>query len=392
MAFTDSKITDIRQQFLALQSKTYLNFGGQGPLPNSAWEAIQTSYLHIQQAGPFCTKNFTWISDQIKILRQALSQELKITPDTLALTDSVTTGCNIVLWGLDWRVGDHLLLTDCEHPGVLAIGQQLQARFGIDLTILPLLDQAQADPEQLVTLFQQALTPRTRLVALSHLLWNTGTLLPLKEIVAVCHQQGVLVLADAAQSVGMMPLDLPGLGVDFYAFTGHKWLCGPDGLGGLYIHPEQIGQLQPTYVGWRSIKNGPQGFPEAFQATAAKFEIATTAFPLVPGLTAALNFHHEVTTTPARYQQICELSHYLWQGLANIPGVHCLTLSPLPSGLVTFQLESGQHGKLVEWLENQGILVRLLLFPNSVRACVHYMSLWQECDQLIAAVIQFTSV
>ncbi|AFY59361.1 aminotransferase class V-fold PLP-dependent enzyme [Synechococcus sp. PCC 6312] len=390
MVLTESKITEIRQQFLALQSKTYLNFGGQGPLPNPAWEAMQNSYLHIQQAGPFCTKNYAYISSQTTALRQALSQELNITPDTLALTDSVTTGCNIVLWGLDWRAGDHLLLTDCEHPGVLAIGQQLQARFGIDLTVLPLLQQAQADPEHLVTCFRQALTPRTRLVALSHLLWNTGTTLPLKEIVATCHKQGVLVLADAAQSVGMMPLDLPGLGVDFYAFTGHKWFCGPDGLGGLYVHPEQLGHLQPTYVGWRSIKNGPQGFPESFQATAAKFEIATTAFPLVPGLTAALDFHRQAGTTPTRYEQICELSTYLWQGLANIPGVQCLTSTPPSSGLVTFQLESGKHGALVEWLENQGILVRLLLFPNSVRACVHYMSLLKECDQLIGAVAEFT--
>ncbi len=382
-------ITAIRQQVPALQGKTYLNFGGQGPLPNPAWEAIQNNYRYIQETGPFSTKGYGWVSQQVKQLRQALGQHLQVESRTITLTDSVTTGCNIALWGLDWRPGDHLVLTDCEHPGVLAIAEQLRARFGIEFTVLPLLEIFAADPVQLVEFFQANLTTKTRMLAISHLLWNTGTTLPLGEICTLCRERGIWVLADAAQSVGMMDLDLPGLGVDFYAFTGHKWCCGPEGLGGLYIHPGRLEQLLPTYVGWRSIINGPQGFAERWKDSAEKFEVATAAFPLVSGLTAALEFHHQAGTNGQRYQQICQLSAYLWSELNTIPGVQCLTPTPPPSGLVTFQLDSGKHSQLVEWLEAQGILVRLLLFPNSVRACVHYLSLPSECDRLVAAIRQF---
>jgi len=392
VAIAQSMFQEIRGQFLGLNDKVYLNFGGQGPLPIPALTAIHQAYTTIHQAGPFCNQNFAWMAAQIKTLRHTLSHHLGITPNTLALTDSVTTGCNIVLWGLDWRQGDHLVLTDCEHPGVLAIGQQLQARFGIDLTILPLLEHCQAPDTDLVKFFSTAITSKTRIIALSHLLWNTGTLLPLAEIVQACHQRGVLVLADAAQSVGMLPLDLPSLGVDFYAFTGHKWLCGPDGLGGLYIHPDHLSRLLPTYVGWRSIENGPQGFPSGWRMTAEKFEVATSAFPLVSGLTAALAVHQSLGSSSERYKQICQMSQYLWRGLGQIPGVKCVTKMPPPSGLVTFQLEFGQHHQLVAWLEEQGILVRLLLFPNAVRACVHYMSLMTECDQLIQAVQKFIQI
>ncbi len=387
--FSPAVVMTLREQFPALQGKTYLNFGGQGPLPSPAWQAIQDTYQKMQAIGPFSQQGYVVVGAKDRQLRQALGQVFQVGRETIALTDSVTTGCNIALWGLAWRPGDHLVLTDCEHPGVLAIAQQLQARFGVETTIIPLLDNFQAPPEALVALFTAALTPKTRMVVLSHLLWNTGTVLPLQEINTVCHERGVLVLVDAAQSVGVLPLDLPGLDVDFYAFTGHKWLCGPDGLGGLYIAPQHLESLLPTYVGWRSINNGPQGFLESFKTTAAKFEVATSAFPLMAGLETAIEVHTQAGTTADRYQQICDLSAYLWQNLQGIPGVQCLTQTPPPSGLVTFQLASGQHVKLVDWLEQRGILVRLLLFPNSVRACVHYMSLPSECDQLVAAIQEF---
>lgn len=371
-----------RQTYPALLNKTYLNYGGQGPLHQQTWQALIQSDRYIQEQGPFANRVFSWLAQQLQELRQALADLLNTTADTIALTDSVTTGCNIVLWGINWQAGDHLLISNCEHPGVVAIAQQLQRRLGI------VVDRVSFWPwcEDEVAAIAAQLHPRTRLVVLSHLLWNTGKLLPLQEIVQLCHQRGIQVLADAAQSVGMVPLNLPALGVDYYAFTGHKWCCGPAGLGGLYIRRDRIETLEPTFVGWRGIHQTRAAQPAGWKEDASRFEVATTAFSLVKALTTALGVHNQWGSVGDRYRRICNLSQYLWEQLQGIPGLTCLSPVPPASGLVSFQLANGQHRQLVADLEAADILVRELLYPASVRACVHYFTLPQECDRLVVAL------
>lgn len=385
MAFATSDILACRHVYPALRGKTYLNYGGQGPLCEMAWQVLQEGYDHIQTQGPFASRVFPWISTQLQTLRQSLALLLGTTPDTIALTDSVTMGCNIAMWGLNWQPGDHLLISNCEHPGVLAIAAQLEHRLGVTVDIVPLWPYV----EDVASHLEGYLHPRTRLLVISHLLWNSGQILPLKEIVDRCHHNGTKVLADAAQSVGMIPLDLPGLGVDYYAFTGHKWCCGPGGLGGIYIHPDQLEQLEPTFVGWRGIHQNRQGLPAGWKGDASRYEVATIAFPLIPALTAALEVHQGWGSVGDRHQRICELSDYLWQNLQQLPGITCLSLIPPPSGLVSFQLADGRHGELVSFLEAENILVREILNPAAVRACVHYFSLRQECDLFLERVAHF---
>ncbi len=377
-----------RQQFLGLANKTYFNFGGQGTLPQAAFEAIIDTHKYIQQVGPFSTKINTWLNQRVALLREALARELATTPETITLTENVTAGCNIVLWGIDWQQGDRLLMTDCEHPGIIAIVEEISHRFGVEVAICPILETLnQGNPVQVIA---DNLTPNTKLVVLSHLLWNTGQLLPLKEINEVCHNyetnQPVRVLVDAAQSVGSIPLNLPELAVDYYAFTGHKWLCGPAGVGGLYVSPEAFEELNPTFIGWRSIELDSQGKPQAWQANGKKFEVATGAYPEYEGLRNAIATHQEWGTTRKRYQTICELSKYFWEKLNYIDGIDCLKNSPPEAGLVSFQVSNIDHKELVISLEKQGFLLRTIADPDCIRACVHYLTLPEEIDSLVAVL------
>jgi L-cysteine/cystine lyase len=380
-----------RQQFPALANKLYFNYGGQGPLPQTARTAIMQAYDEVQQRGPFSGKALTWIFAEIAQTRTQIAANLGVTPETITLTESVSVGCNIPLWGIDWQAGDRLVLTDCEHPGIVATVQQLQRRFGLDLITLPLLAQ-QDDPLDLIA--AAIAQPRTRMLVISHLLWNTGKVLPLAEIVQICHQNPagrVAVMVDAAQSVGVLPLDLAALAADFYAFTGHKWCCGPEGVGGLYIAPAAFESLQPTFIGWRGIISDAQGIPVDWKPDGRKFEVATAAFPLCMGLTAALKLHNEWGTAAERYQRICQLSHYLWQRLQTVPGVTGLSSSPPEAGLISFQLDekAGTVQALVESLESEAILVRSIPYPSSVRAGVHYFTLLEECDHLVEKIAEF---
>lgn len=387
-----------RQQFPALANKAYFNYGGQGPMPESALKAIQEGFECVQREGPFSMKASQWVVSAVSQTRQAIAGELGVPVETIALTEDVTVGCNIPLWGLDWKPGEHLLITDCEHPGVVAAVGELQRRFGIEVSTCPLMATLnEGDPVEAIA---RHLRPNTRLVVLSHILWNTGQVLPLAEIVQACRShptngQPVRVLADAAQSVGVLPLNLTELGVDFYAFTGHKWWCGPEGVGGLYVRPDALESLHPTFIGWRSIVANQTGQPVGWKPDARRFEIATSAYPLYAGLRSAIEVHHQWGTPQERYQRILHLSEYLWQKLGSLPGISCLRTSPPEAGLVSFQLDKNRrdagvtHKQLVQFLENQSIMVRTIVSPDCVRACAHYFTVEWEIDRLVAAISDF---
>lgn len=386
-----------RQQFPALANKTYFNYGGQGPMPASAMSATISAQEYMQLRGPFSTQVNAWIAQEVEETRRAIASELNAPPETITLTEDVTVGCNIAMWGIDWQKNDHLLLSDCEHPGIVATAREISRRFGVEVSTCPLMATLNnGDP---VDVIAQHLRPNTRLVVVSHILWNTGQVLPLAKIVEVCRQHNsatpIRTLVDAAQSVGLLPLNLTQLGADFYAFTGHKWWCGPPGVGGLYVRPEARESLQPTFIGWRSVVTDAEGKPKNWQPDGRRYEVATSAFGQYAGLRAAIATHQQWGTSEERYQQICQLSQYLWQRLNQLSQISCLRIAPPQAGLVSFKLTNNQpqaSRQLVQFLEQHNLLTRTILDPDCVRACVHYFTLESEIDQLIARIEEFCHV
>jgi L-cysteine/cystine lyase len=373
-----------RSQFPALSNKIYFNYGGQGTMPQGAMDAISQSQAHIQSIGPFGSEAYSWIAPQIQASREAIASTLNVPSDTITLTGNVTIGCNIAMWGIDWHAGDHLLLSDCEHPGVIATAQEIARRFGVEVTTCPLMATLnEGDP---ISIIAENLRPKTRLVVLSHVLWNTGQVLPIDKIVEVCRSNNSLLLIDAAQSVGVIPLDLTALGVDFYAFTGHKWLCGPAGVGGLYVRPETRESLHPTFIGLSGIITNNQAQPTGWQPDGRRYEVSTLPTSLYVGLKQAITIHEQWGTAQERYEQICQNSNYLWQKLSSLANVKCLKNSPPESGLVSFQVTNQPSFKLVQSLESENILTRTIANPNCIRVSVHYLTLESEIDQLIAAI------
>jgi L-cysteine/cystine lyase len=380
-----------RQQFPALAHKAYFNFGGQGTMPQAALDTIFRSYELIQQQGPFSVEVNRWIAEQGQKTRAAIASELGATPETITLTENVTQGCNIPLWGINWEAGDRILLTDCEHPGVIATVQEIARRYRVEIATAPIL--ATLNSSDPVAVLEQHLTPNTRLIVLSHLLWNTGQVLPLDGIIALCRaynsRKPLQILVDAAQSAGSLPLNLTELGIDFYAFTGHKWMCGPAGVGGLYISPEARETIAPTFIGWRSITMDAQGNPTGWKADGQRFEVATSAFPQYAGLEAAIATHQSWGNRRDRYAQICKNSEYLWNLLQTCDRVHCLKTTPPQSGLVSFTLDGLDPKAIVQKLETEGFLLRTLLHPDCIRACVHYFTSTGEMNRLVATLQRF---
>ena len=377
-----------RQHFPGLINKHYFNFGGQGTMSSKALQAIIDTHKQIQETGPFSGQINTWLTERVNLLRQAISSELETTAKTITITENVTAGCNIAMWGVDWQQGDQILMTDCEHPGIIATIKEISRRFGVEVNVCSIMNTLNGgDP---VAIIRSSLTKNTRLVVLSHLLWNTGQVLPLKAIAQACHSYSaakkIRVMVDAAQSVGSLDLNLPELEIDYYAFTGHKWLCGPAGVGGLYISQDAFAELNPTFIGWRGVEMNAQGKPIAWKPNGTKFEVATSAYPEYEGLRSAIAIHQEWGSKNERYQRICELSKHLWSELQNIERINCLKETPPQAGLVSFQVAGIEHEQLVNALEKQGFLLRTIADPDCVRACVHYLTVPEEIDSLLRAI------
>jgi L-cysteine/cystine lyase len=388
-----------RQQFSALANKQYFNYGGQGPMGDRALTALFEAQRQIQIAGPFAQAVEKWLQAEDKQIRAVLAQALGTPTTSITLTENVTQGCNIPLWGLPWQPGDHILMGDCEHYGIVAAVNELSRRYGVTVSRFSVASR-QAVPTEVVATIQQALQPTTRLVILSHILWNTGQLLPLADIVAACHAHSpqTRVLVDAAQSAGVLPLDQDGegllqMGVDYYALTGHKWWCGAGGLGALYVSPTALAETSPTFIGWRSVEIDSASNPVGWKPDGRRFEVATADFALWGALRSAIAIQAEWGSSLQRYQRICSLSERLWQGLRAIDGVTCLLTEAPPAGLVSFQITDAngtpspaKHNALVQQLAAKGIHVRTLLSPHCVRACVHYLTLESEVDGLIETI------
>ncbi len=379
----------------ALQNKTYFNYGGQGPLPSPSLDAITASWLRIQELGPFTADVWPFIATEVNSTRRLLAQCCGVPAHRLALTENVTSGCVLPLWGLPFAEGDRLLISDCEHPGVVSACVELARRQNLAIDILPVKhlrgDQAHCDAA-VIAAIAQALTPRTRLVVLSHLLWNTGQVMPIAAVAEQLnqHPQQPFLLVDAAQSFGQIPVEEAAAAADIYAFTGHKWACGPEGLGGVALSERVVAEAAPTVIGWRSLRDESKADlkgSDLFHHDSRRFEVATSCVPLMAGLRCSLELLKKQGSADQRWDSIRKLSGNLWQALQGLDRVKPLLETAPASGLVSFQIigevSPAEH---VKHLGAQGLWIRDLADPSCLRACTHISTTGDDINALVAAI------
>ena len=402
---TDANSNSMRNLCPALANKTYFNYGGQGPLPTPSLEAMTTSWQRIQELGPFTTDVWPFISSETNKTRALLARMCGVAPHRLALTENVTSGCVLPLWGLPFKAGDRLLISDCEHPGVVAACHELARREQLEVDNLPVQQFRQGREAQRETdagvlqALNDCLQPRTKVVVLSHLLWNTGQLMPIPAVADHLHQhaQQPFLLVDAAQSMGQIPVEAAAKAADIYAFTGHKWTCGPEGLGGVALSERILNQANPTLIGWRSLRDETRAVindPDPFHHDSRRFEIATSCVPLMAGLRQSLSLLSQKGNEQDRLQAIQSLSGELWQQLKELPGTTPLLEGEPPAGLVSFQLNDPSRrnpADVVNILGSKGIWIRNLEEPVCLRACTHITTETNELSRLVDALKELTS-
>ena len=380
----------LRDLMPALANKVYFNYGGQGPLPTPSLEAIQASWRTIQELGPFTGSVWPYVEGTVSSLRQRLARRCGMPPERLAFTENVTSGCVLPLWGLPWQAGDELLIGDAEHPGVVAACRELAQRQNLILASLAVAEARSgsgAAQAAVLESLERSLTPRTRLVVLSHLLWNTGQLMPIAAVAArlAQHPNQPWLLVDGAQSLGSVPVAEAAAAADIYACTGHKWCCGPEGLGVVALSERLLEQARPTLIGWRTLADESAG-AGAFHRDGRRFEVATSCTPLFAGLSSSLALLEAEGTDQERLALIRQHSATLWEGLGRIAKVHPLLDEPPPAGLVSFTVEGQDPTSLLQRLGERGIWLRNLPDPACLRACTHITTTPSDLEALLKAL------
>ena len=233
-------VTDPRHsaaQFPVLERLAYLNAGTEGPVPRAAAAGGARADRSRERSEGRCGRPYFdgRDGDGRASCASGYAGVLGCEPSELALTGSTTDGVNTVIAGLDLRAGDEVLTTDEEHPGLLAPLGRARRRHGISVRVVPFAE------------LPGEVSPSTRLIACSHVSWVSGRVID----VAALRATGVPVLLDAAQAIGAIPVDVDALGCDFYAASGQKWLCGPEGSGCLYVRPDRLDELLVAVAGLR---------------------------------------------------------------------------------------------------------------------------------------------
>jgi len=227
---------EARAQFPVLERLAYLNAGSMGPVARATTEAIAAQLQADVEQG---RAGKPYIDEMLALrsrARAALAGVIHVDPGKVALTQSTTAGCNIVLAGLGLRAGDEVVTTDGEHFGLLGPLHASPA----EVRVARIRDRP---PEEALDTILAEVTPRTRLLALSHVSFVTGNVLPIEELQEAT---GLPMLVDGAQSAGAIPVEAERF--DFYTVSGQKWLCGPDSTGALYVRePERLRVALPTF-------------------------------------------------------------------------------------------------------------------------------------------------
>jgi isopenicillin-N epimerase len=341
---------ELRRQWLLAADRINLNCGSVGctPLP-----ILNATIDHLLSAESFREAPYPWFgyeeNTRIRELRDALAAYLHCKRDELAIVRNATEANNVVCNGLDLKAGDEVLLTDQEHPGGRCCWEQKAARFGIKLNHVT-LPKPPASVDEIVDLFTRALTPRTRVIAFSHITTVTGLILPVKELCGVARQRGILTHVDGAHAIGQIPLDLHDLGCDFYASSPHKWLCAPKGTGTLFVREELLDRL------WVNIASGEW---RNYDMKAYRFSnFGTSNLSVMVGLKAALDFHHSIGP-PRVYARIHELATRVRDRVREYPQLRLGNASSdvFFGGLVSFEAVRGDLSRVNAELEARNVRV-----------------------------------
>jgi len=372
-----------RTRFLFPTSVTYCNTGTLGAIPRDVMDVVVKGLERLEQElpdWPYFQADGEPLTgyQQLTEFRAEAGAFINATAEEIAFTLNATMGMSFIANGVDLVAGDEVLSTNQEHTGGIG-GFRLRAkRHGVVVKELPLADALDKGPDGVVSMFADAITPRTKVIMFSHITSGRGIVMPAKALCALARQRGLLSVVDGAQAVGQIRVDVKDLGCDAYAASPHKWLLGPKGTGVLYIRRD----VQPRI--WNTLASG--GFEDDTTGAFRFMHYGTGSPAVVWGLRGAIQFMNKLgIDRVARWDAM--LTKRLRDGFAKMPRVRLLSPADprFAAGITAFGIEGHTGRQLQDALWEKKIRVRSQGDPG-VRLSAHLYVSPADIDRVLEVV------
>ncbi|MBL7863268.1 MAG: aminotransferase class V-fold PLP-dependent enzyme [Cyclobacteriaceae bacterium] len=361
---------DIRSQLLVPEGKIYLNTGSLGPSPRAVLDTVVNAMWTLEKDP--VSENWGRLGTEMEGVRKKVGDFIHAEPSEVLLTRNTTEGLNLICQVLPLEKDDEIITTTLEHGGGEVGLEFLELTKGarIKKVTLPLPPERE---DEIVSAVVNAMTPRTKLVMLSHVNTVTGMVMPLAEIAKVTSARGIFLMVDGAQAPGLIPIDVKAIGADAYASSGHKWLLGPKETGFLYIRKGFPSRVPPVFT--------LSGL-DAYSKSSGTRNVAT-----MMGLGAAIDWH--TALNPAQSAAYCmDLRKYCDAGLRKMNGLRMLSPEnpKLATGIVSFELNNVKNTDVYASLREKNIIVKVLPQHNAIRISCHIFVSKANIDGLLKAL------
>ena len=368
---------EIRRQFLIPADEVYLNNGTVGSSPRPVLNAIFEGYNKTEQMADDDPEHYPiWGYEPYNEFRDPLAKFVGADRDEIALLRNATEANSYIANGLEMQAGDEVLMSDQEHPGGEQPWNLRAKRYGVVVKKFE-IPKPPKNAAEIMNRINDAITPRTRIIFVSHATTSTGVVLPVKEIAALARSKGILSAFDGAHVPGMMKLNIHDIGCDMYTASPHKWLLAPKGSGFLYIRPEVQARVWNTIVtaGW----NQPELKAERFQ------RIGSSNVPNLWGLRAAIDLCNQIglDKIEKRHRQ---MSDYLFGEMMKRGGVSVTSPDPaLRCAISSVDVPPIKRMELEHWMWNTHKIRIRGHEPSNLRLSTPYYLLRADVDRFLAA-------
>jgi cysteine desulfurase/selenocysteine lyase len=359
----------------------YMNNGAVAPTPLSTIKAMTDFMITCAQGGPDSPSTSDYIISLLDELRTRVAHLINCERDEVVLVQSTTEGLNIVANGLDWKTGDTIVVRGGrhEHYANYLPWVALSQRKGVQLKELDMTDEnGYFDLGQL-----EKLVKGSRLITLSHVLYNTGAIMPVEEVGRIAQENNVLFSVDAAQSAGTISVDVKKIGCHFMAFPGFKWLCGPMGIGVFYCSKKAFEILEPPKIGSESATLSEQNIM-AYLDMPARLQAGFRNFPGAVGLEASLRYILRIGLERIREKNM-KVAGILREEITKIPAIKMYGPDDenKRSSIVTFMPQKADSSTLIRQLEQNRIILAARDIgrgKKAVRAAPHFFNSQEEAS------------
>jgi isopenicillin-N epimerase len=380
----DAYWAEMRKQFLLPPDMVYLNNGTVGSSPAPVLRAVFQGYEEAERLSQKDPEDYPiWGYASWNEFRDPLAAFIGCTRDEVAILRNATEANSYIANGIDLKAGDEVLMTDQEHPGGEQPWNLRAKRYGIVVKKITLPKPVE-NAAQVLNLFSDAITPRTRVLFFSHISTVTGVVLPAKEICALARSKGILSAVDGAHVPGMMKLNVHDLGCDLYSSSPHKWLQAPKGTGFLYMRDEVIDRIWGTVVteGWNDTKIRAERFQR----------IGSSNVPVLWGLRASIELANTIGVDRIERRHR-KLADYMLAEMMKRGAVSWTSPNPaLRCGIVTVNVPPVPRTELENWLwATHKIRIRGG-DPNKLRLSTPYYIQKKDVDRFLEKFDEFKKI